>query len=165
VKDTSPLIAYSAGWECPTDDPHIQSYSGQSFHKTKIVVRLQFIIFDRTPIRGQGANATLHFFGSAVYVYGAKRARYVSHPVSSLSLSPSPPHRGLQGSYQIVLDEEIDRRTAKSQDPTFQSLLYSRTGLNSSWHFLTISNEAQTAPDWWIDVDFIVFTNSDGQEE
>jgi hypothetical protein len=40
-----------------------------------------WLTFDRTPIRGQGANATLHFFGSAVYVYGAKRAHYVSHSV------------------------------------------------------------------------------------
>jgi hypothetical protein len=99
-----------------------------------------------------------------VYVYGAKRAHYVSDPVSRF-LSLSPPHRGLQGSYQIVLDEEIYRQTAHSQEPKFQSLLYNRTNLNSSWHILTIFNEAQTAPDRWIDIDFITFTNSDGQKE
>jgi hypothetical protein len=62
VDDVSPLLVYSNGWlDTDTGDPGFINYANKTFHATSV----------------QGANMTLQFFGTAIYVVGAKRDNHV----------------------------------------------------------------------------------------
>ncbi|KZS92687.1 hypothetical protein SISNIDRAFT_486205 [Sistotremastrum niveocremeum HHB9708] len=126
VQDVSTLIAYSAGWvDSNHDDPLWANYNGGTFHATQ------------TP----GASAEITFFGTACWVFGAKRSNH--------------------GSYTVTLNDS-DQFTGSgfSDNNVFQTLLYNNTALPLGTHVLTIANGND--PNKFVDIDWITFTSGDG---
>ncbi|KAG8778282.1 hypothetical protein FRC12_025058 [Ceratobasidium sp. 428] len=136
IEDISPLISYQGQWSeilSPALDSSLSSYQNSSFHSTQ----------DGT------AQAIWTFRGSALYIYGARRAGH--------------------GHYSVKLDdaapEEFDGRPQSGNDE-FQYPLYVKTGLSNTVHTVTLSNvpyENRTG----LDIDYVTWTiekNSTYQE-
>jgi hypothetical protein len=87
------------------------------------------------------ATATLNFYGTACYYFGAKRSNH--------------------GQYTVSLDKNATQSDGYEPDPgQFQQLLYSAENLELANHTLTITNGPVNG--LWVDVDYIVFTTGDG---
>ncbi|KZS98294.1 hypothetical protein SISNIDRAFT_448495 [Sistotremastrum niveocremeum HHB9708] len=126
AQDVSPLIAYSAGWvDSNHGDALWANYSGGTFHATQ----------------SPGASAEITFFGTAYWVFGAKR--------------------GNHGSFTVTLNN-TDQFTGSgfSANDEFQTLLHSNTTLPIGTHVLTIANGND--PTKFVDIDWITFTGGDG---
>jgi hypothetical protein len=89
----------------------------------------------------QNSTARFSFNGTAVYLYGAKRANH--------------------GGYSISIDEqEIPSTFNGSSTPEqFQTLLYGNASLSYGEHHVVLTNVE--APRW-MDLDYIVITTGDG---
>ncbi|KAF8813846.1 hypothetical protein BYT27DRAFT_7180614 [Phlegmacium glaucopus] len=126
VEDSSPLITYSpaGSWiDTPADDVLATSYSGGSFHTTTT----------------QGANATINFNGTGMWIFGGQRPNY--------------------GTFSFIVDEEfVTTGTAESTVPSTQQLLCAVSGLTNGPHTAVFSN-TNGQP---VDVDSIVFESQVG---
>lgn len=129
VKDVSPLISYSDGWNDGSGpDPLAQNYTGGRFHDTSV----------------QGATATLSFYGTACYFFGAER--------------------GNHGRYTVQVDDNQPQTFSGLQpDPgLFQQSLFSQEDLPLGNHTLLITNADANK---FVDIDFLVFTTGDGKTD
>ena len=150
------MIVYlpASGWsDSSHDSKNYQLYANETFHSSEQLVCSAFGRFIPCTVHDdiKGANATLTFNGSAVYLYGSRRANHVrifgielflAIRFGSLTLRIT---RGLnnyfQGMYAVTLDGQTT--VANGQPVThdqdmFQTLLYSKTGLDDTQHEVQI---------------------------
>jgi hypothetical protein len=129
VEDSSPLISYepAGAWtDGSRDNDLISTYSGQSFHVTST----------------QDATATIHFKGTGVFIYGARKPDY--------------------GLYTIFIDgEEIATANAASEEAETRALLGSVIGLDYGEHVAVVQN---TGPGSSLDIDWVDFVSQIGSE-
>ncbi|WVR00251.1 hypothetical protein IAU59_007394 [Kwoniella sp. CBS 9459] len=136
IDDTSPqFLYYSAGgtWlQNHTDDDQTSKYFKETFMATKT----------------DGDSVSFTFNGTAIYIYGAKRA---NHGVYSIQLD------GGSVSYQKGYDGTVQ----------IQAVIYSATGLSADQeHTVVLTNlPSQSNPpptgniEYWFDVDYAIITS------
>lgn len=91
----------------------------------------------------QNAYATLNFYGSACYLFGAKR----------------PNH----GPFTVTIDNGSPSSFDGLSDPDqFQQLLFSKTDFDLGNHTITVTNGDQQGK--FVDIDYIIFTTGDGYD-
>lgn len=99
------------------------------------------MLFFRLLTSNQNAYATLDFYGTACYLFGAKR----------------PNH----GQYTVTIDNGSPSSFDGLSDPDqFQQLLFSKTDFDLGNHTITVTNGDQQGK--YVDIDYIIFTTGDG---
>lgn len=123
IDDTGPPLIYGSGWGISSpSDPAIAEYFQNTYHATK----------------GTGANVSLTFNGTAVYVFGSKG------PVN--------------GDYSVTIDGEVEPQSGQQQTQEYRAILFT-ANLKSGLHLLTLTNTDQSG-EAWLDLDFITVTGS-----
>ncbi|GJE94534.1 hypothetical protein PsYK624_107040 [Phanerochaete sordida] len=130
VDDASPLIQYDGWWtDSSHGDPAYIEYRNQTFHPTSMF----------------NGTARLTFNGSAVYLFGAKRA---NHDV-----------------YSVILDGHTTTGHGYSAADSFQQMLFNQTGLSPSQeHHISLSNTPSSSTLAYTDLDYVVITAGDGDD-
>lgn len=127
IEEYSPLITYRPAWQTDSTDSLANRYSDSSFLTTS------------TP----GASATFAFNGTAVQIFGAKRANH--------------------GPYVVQLDNTTFP-VADGAAPApglFQQALFDASGLPLGLHEVTITNMGTGST--FLDIDFITWTTEIGR--
>ncbi|CAE6437700.1 unnamed protein product [Rhizoctonia solani] len=129
LDDASPLIQYDGSWA-----------DGYNSTADSQMPRYQGRSFHCTYTDGATANITFH--GTAIYLYGAKRNNH--------------------GYYRVAVNDEpsipMSGRPEAGAPEEFQTLLFSRQGLESGEHTLRMTNVHEDSNRVWVDIDFIVIT-------
>ncbi|TFK54258.1 hypothetical protein OE88DRAFT_1732934 [Heliocybe sulcata] len=130
VKDTSADIVYAGQWtDTPTADALLSSYLNGTCHSTDAV----------------GSTASISFYGTAIYVYGARR----------------PDH----DAYTVALDGQINYTgNGFSATALFQQLLYNATNLAPGQHGITLTDTSTAGNRPWLDIDYMIITAGNGDE-
>ncbi|KAF8531407.1 hypothetical protein JB92DRAFT_3105242 [Gautieria morchelliformis] len=126
-QEASPLISYTDFWAVgsPSKDPLWNEYDG-SFRVTN----------------SSDGNATIHFNGTGVSIFGARRTNH--------------------GNYMVVLDGNSS--TLNGNGPNiFQTPLFEQYGLPNEPHTVEISNHPSGSGPY-LDIDFIQIERAVGQE-
>ncbi|KAL5525395.1 hypothetical protein ACEPAF_9265 [Sanghuangporus sanghuang] len=128
LQDFSPLIVYNGEWQVFGNEDEeeiliVVNYSGSSFATTN----------------SSGASFSLSFWGTGIYLEGAKRPSY--------------------GSFNVALDGQTSIVDASGNRAIFQTALYAVSGLTSVQHVVTVNCTGEA-----FDIDFIKFTTGDGDE-
>jgi hypothetical protein len=66
-----------------------------------------------------------------------------------------------QGSYVVHLDDIIWTSSAYSDTYQFGALVYAKSGLDNTYHTLTIVDQGTDPDKRWVDIDNIVYTTGD----
>ncbi|KAL5520233.1 hypothetical protein ACEPAG_9446 [Sanghuangporus baumii] len=128
LQDFSPLIVYNGEWQVYGNEdeeemPIVANYSGSSF----------------TTTNSSGASFSLSFWGTGIYLEGAKRPSY--------------------GSFNVTLDGQTSIVGASGNRDIFQTVLYAVSGLTYVQHVVAVNCTGEA-----FDIDFIKFTTGDGDE-
>ncbi|KEP52490.1 putative SKG6 domain protein [Rhizoctonia solani 123E] len=108
--------------DSPTSDQQLHYYWDSTYHSSNIF----------------GAQASIRFQGTAVYLFAAKRGKH--------------------GPYEIVLDgQKVFDGNSYSPTPLYNEIMYNATGLTPDWHNLTIRN-SDPSNQTYTEVDFIRWT-------
>jgi hypothetical protein len=87
----------------------------------------------------QGANMTLQFFGTAVYVVGTKRSNHVcglTHLLDAFNIILV-----FQDQFTAALDDSANIGNSYAPDPgLYQQILFSQTELESKYHTLVMTD-------------------------
>jgi hypothetical protein len=145
VDDVSPLLIYSDGWsDTNTGDSEFINYPNKTFHATQV----------------QGANMTLQFFGTAIYVAGAKRG---NHVCVFTHLQDANIHNLVrQDQFTATLDNSATVGNSFARDPgLYQQILFSQTGLTSTYHTLVMTDTSTRNDRPFLDIDYVEFTTGD----
>jgi hypothetical protein len=148
VDDVSPLLIYSDGWsDTNTGDSEFINYANETFHATQM----------------QGASMTLQFFGTAIYVAGAKRGNHVSDPAHFLDVL----YRtfAFQDQFTATVDDNASIRNSFAPDPgLYKQILFSQTGLESTYHTLVMTDTFTRNDRPFLDIDYVEFTTGDNSD-
>ncbi|KAG8738574.1 hypothetical protein FRC11_001326, partial [Ceratobasidium sp. 423] len=127
VDDASAIFEYyiptGQPWtDSPTSDQELHNYWDSTYHSSNWF----------------GAQASVRFLGTAVYLYAAKRSRH--------------------GIYEIHLDgQKVYNGDSYSGSALYNQIMYNATDLAPAWHNLTIIN-ADATNQTFTEVDFIRWT-------
>jgi hypothetical protein len=145
VDDVSPLLIYSDGWsDTNTGDSEFINYANKTFHATQV----------------QGASMTLQFFGTAIYVAGAKRFNHVCELVRLLNVFYIT--LMYQDQFTATLDNSASIGNGFASHPgEFEQILFSQTGLESTYHTLVMTDTPTRNDRPFLDIDYVEFTTGD----
>ncbi|TDL27782.1 hypothetical protein BD410DRAFT_713444 [Rickenella mellea] len=130
IDDINPLITYGPPGAWQEVDPDGDDLSPHYFDQTRT----------GTPVLG--ATASFQFYGSAVWLFGAKRADH--------------------GIYNVTLDGATTSLNGTGNE-LYQTPIFTATGLTLGNHSVTLINAQVNDSFPWLDLDYIVWQTEIGQ--
>ncbi|KDR74995.1 hypothetical protein GALMADRAFT_122490 [Galerina marginata CBS 339.88] len=128
LEDTSPVLVYSTSWGAghSAHDSSAELYTQSSFTITEV----------------KGESMSFKFFGTSVWVFGAKR--------------------GNHGNYIVQINEDPYLQfNGQSAPDEFNQMLFNST-VDLGTHNLTISNDEESK---FLDIDYVAFESNIGQND